>query len=151
VGLVSSECTRKSRKGRTVQVAHARRGTRRVVVCFALTLSPNQLKSLNRQELEYAITMLEESMASMKPNMKAIVEFRKKQKEYLQRVDLLEKSTRERDGIFSLLNELFSSQFSLFFYNFLIAARRVYENLRKKRLDEFMTGFSQITMKLKEM
>ena len=30
-------------------------------------------------------------------------------------------------------------------------ARREFEALRKKRLDEFMTGFSVITSKLKEM
>jgi len=29
--------------------------------------------------------------------------------------------------------------------------KKIYDDLRKKRLDEFMTGFSEITMKLKEM
>ena len=31
------------------------------------------------------------------------------------------------------------------------AARKEYEDLRKRRLDEFMAGFSVITSKLKEM
>jgi len=29
--------------------------------------------------------------------------------------------------------------------------KKIYDDLRKKRLDEFMSGFTEITMKLKEM
>ncbi len=81
-----------------------------------------------RDEVEYAITMLEASLQKMKPNMGAIEEYRKKEHEYLARVRELDDMTGQRD-----------------------AQRKQYEGLRKQRLDEFMAGFSTITLKLKEM
>jgi len=72
--------------------------------------------------------MIEEQLNQMKPNMRAIAEYYQKEKEYRSRVEQLEHTTSERDK-----------------------ARQSYESLRKKRLDEFMEGFSTITMKLKEM
>lgn len=72
--------------------------------------------------------MLETALSEMKPNMPAIAEYKAKLADYRKKVGALEESTQMRD-----------------------AARKVYESLRKKRLDEFMAGFSVITMKLKEM
>jgi len=54
--------------------------------------------------------------------------FRQKHKDYLARVSQLDTVTAERDQ-----------------------QRQEYDALRKQRLDMFMDGFSQITLKLKEM
>ncbi|XP_074498316.1 structural maintenance of chromosomes protein 4 isoform X1 [Sebastes fasciatus] len=70
---------------------------------------------------------LETKCAQMKPNLGAITEYKKKEELYLQRVAQLDEITTERD------------QF-----------KRGYEDLRKQRLNEFMTGFNMITNKLKE-
>ncbi|XP_028276137.1 structural maintenance of chromosomes protein 4 isoform X2 [Parambassis ranga] len=70
---------------------------------------------------------LETKCAQMKPNLGAIAEYKKKEELYLQRVAQLDEITTERD------------QF-----------KRGYEDLRKQRLNEFMTGFNMITNKLKE-
>jgi len=67
-------------------------------------------------------------LASMKPNMAAIVAFLKKEKEYNARVAVLDQVTLERD-----------------------AARKGLDEIRKRRLDEFMRGFSLISTRLKEM
>jgi structural maintenance of chromosome 4 len=91
-------------------------------------LTQEEVAALKKEDLQYQITMLEESLKLMKPNMKAIAEYRKKEQEYAQRVEQLDQTTQERD-----------------------AARKSYDALRKKRLDEFMEGFSTITLKLKEM
>eukprot|EP00455_Lapot_gusevi_P008717 TRINITY_DN13827_c0_g1_i1.p1 TRINITY_DN13827_c0_g1~~TRINITY_DN13827_c0_g1_i1.p1 ORF type:complete len:224 (-),score=76.35 TRINITY_DN13827_c0_g1_i1:51-722(-) len=83
---------------------------------------------MSREDVEYNITLLDEALHKMKPNMAAIEEYRRKDGEYGSRVQELDHITALRD-----------------------AARKQYETLRKKRLDEFMAGFSSITMKLKEM
>uniref|UniRef100_A0A3P8WMI5 Structural maintenance of chromosomes protein n=1 Tax=Cynoglossus semilaevis TaxID=244447 RepID=A0A3P8WMI5_CYNSE len=70
---------------------------------------------------------LEAQCAQMKPNLGAIAEYKKKEELYLQRVAQLDEITSERD-------------------KFKLAS----ENLRKQRLNEFMTGFNMITNKLKE-
>ncbi|XP_061734094.1 LOW QUALITY PROTEIN: structural maintenance of chromosomes protein 4 [Nerophis ophidion] len=70
---------------------------------------------------------LETQCANMKPNLGAIAEYKKKEEQYLERVGQLSKITTERD------------QF-----------KQGYEDLRKQRLNEFMTGFNMITNKLKE-
>lgn len=70
---------------------------------------------------------LETKSAQMKPNLGAITEYKKKEELYLQRVAQLDDITTQRD------------QF-----------KRGYEDLRKQRLNEFMTGFNMITNKLKE-
>ncbi|XP_076002157.1 structural maintenance of chromosomes protein 4 isoform X1 [Genypterus blacodes] len=70
---------------------------------------------------------LETQSAQMKPNLGAIAEYKKKEELYLQRVAQLDEITTERD------------QF-----------KRGFEDLRKQRLNEFMTGFNMITNKLKE-
>jgi len=61
-------------------------------------------------------------------NLSSIAEFRAKDREYLKRVAELEGVSAARD-----------------------AARRSWDALRKARLDEFMAGFSVITLRLKEM
>lgn len=63
-----------------------------------------------------------------KPNLAVLGEYRKREKEFLHRAKDLEKMTERRD-----------------------AAKKVYDDLRKRRLEEFMEGFQIISMKLKEM
>jgi len=60
--------------------------------------------------------------------MSAIAEYKQKEEQYLQRVGELDAITTSRD-----------------------ATRKNYDDLRKQRLDCFMTGFTVITTKLKEM
>lgn len=70
---------------------------------------------------------LEIQCGQMKPNLGAIAEYKKKEELYLQRVAQLDEITAERDKF-----------------------KHAYEDLRKQRLNEFMTGFNMITNKLKE-
>ena len=81
-----------------------------------------------RADIELAIVQLEKHLSNMKPNMGAIAAYRQKEVEYLGRVRELDEMTAQRDG-----------------------QRKTYDSLRKQRLEEFMTGFSIITLKLKEM
>ena len=80
------------------------------------------------QELQYRITLLEDEMSRMNINLEAIEAWRKADTEYAQRVADLEAATSERDAV-----------------------RTQHEELRKRRLDEFMSGFNAISLKLKEM
>ncbi|KAM4565851.1 structural maintenance of chromosomes protein 4 isoform 1-T2 [Odontesthes bonariensis] len=73
------------------------------------------------------MSTLEIQCGQMKPNLGAIAEYKKKEELYLQRVAQLDEITTERDRF-----------------------KRGYEDLRKQRLNEFMTGFNMITNKLKE-
>lgn len=89
-----------------------------------------QLAQYDKEDLKYEIALLEEARDQLvsSVNMTAIAEYQTKQKEYLERFGELESSTEARD-----------------------VARATYEDLRRQRLDEFMAGFAQITLKLKEM
>ena len=91
-------------------------------------LSADELSNLSAAQLERDVELLDEDLKEMCPNMKAIAEYRRKEEEYLERVAVLDTVTQARD-----------------------AERTQYDALRKRRLDEFMAGFSVITMKLKEM
>jgi structural maintenance of chromosome 4 len=91
-------------------------------------LTEEEVSKIKKDKLQYEITMLEESLKLMKPNMQAIAEYRKKAAEYASRVEQMDATTEQRDAV-----------------------RKDYDALRKKRLDEFMAGFTTITMKLKEM
>uniref|UniRef100_A0A3Q3BNK9 Structural maintenance of chromosomes protein n=1 Tax=Kryptolebias marmoratus TaxID=37003 RepID=A0A3Q3BNK9_KRYMA len=73
------------------------------------------------------MSTLEVQCGQIKPNLGAIAEYKKKEELYLQRVAQLDEITTERDRF-----------------------KRAYEDLRKQRLNEFMTGFNIITNKLKE-
>ncbi|KAM4627800.1 structural maintenance of chromosomes protein 4 isoform 3-T3 [Polymixia lowei] len=91
-------------------------------------LSPADLAAItNPDSITKQISLLEARCAQMKPNLGAIAEYKKKEELYLQRVAQLDEITAERDGF-----------------------KCSYEDLRKQRLNEFMTGFNIITNKLKE-
>ena len=91
-------------------------------------LTEETLATASAQELQYRVTVLEEEMARMNINLEAIDAWRAADTEYATRVGELEAATAERDGV-----------------------RREHEELRKRRLDEFMAGFNTISLKLKEM
>ncbi|OQS04276.1 structural maintenance of chromosomes protein 4 [Thraustotheca clavata] len=88
------------------------------------------LAKFSKEEMKYEISVLEQQRDELKANvnMGAIAEYKKKEKEFTNRVSELEAATNERD-----------------------AKRKEYEELRRKRLEEFMEGFQAITLKLKEM
>lgn len=90
--------------------------------------SDEELAELDRRALERKQSSLEHELASLKPNPHAILSWKRKDLEYNARVAQLDTITLERD-----------------------IARKALEDLRKRRLSEFMSGFSLISMRLKEM
>ncbi|XP_041849749.1 structural maintenance of chromosomes protein 4 [Melanotaenia boesemani] len=91
-------------------------------------LTPAELEAIpDPNRIINKLSTLEIHCGQMKPNLGAIAEYKKKEELYLQRVAQLDEITTERDKF-----------------------KRGYEDLRKQRLNEFMTGFNMITNKLKE-
>lgn len=90
--------------------------------------SAEELEELNEKDLTLEKSTLKGKKDALKPNMGAISEFRRKEATYKERVGELEAVTQKRDE-----------------------QRKHHDNLRKERLNEFMTGFGIITTKLKEM
>ncbi|POM73526.1 Structural maintenance of chromosomes protein 4 [Phytophthora palmivora] len=88
------------------------------------------LSRYSKEEMKYEISVLEQQRDELKANvnMGALTEYKQKEEEYKARVVELEEATKLRD-----------------------AKRHEYDELRRKRLEEFMTGFRIITLKLKEM
>ena len=82
------------------------------------------------EELKRDINLLESDRDRLKEsvNLNALVDYKKKDEEFRSRLAEVEEITEERN-----------------------AARKEYEDLRRKRLEEFMSGFGIITLKLKEM
>ncbi|XP_067127627.1 structural maintenance of chromosomes protein 4 [Centruroides vittatus] len=91
-------------------------------------LDSEELVNVDSESLKYELLIMEESLQKMTPNMAAIAEYKKKESIYVQRVSELDSITQQRD-----------------------TQRGYHDDLRKQRLNEFMTGFSIITTKLKEM
>ncbi|KAG8744660.1 hypothetical protein FRC10_009693 [Ceratobasidium sp. 414] len=90
--------------------------------------SDEELDEMNRERLVHNVTILEDKVGNARPNLNVLVEYRRREKEYLQRAKEFEQVTKQRDE-----------------------QKAKYEELRKRRLDEFMTGFNTISLKLKEM
>ncbi|MEQ2233925.1 Structural maintenance of chromosomes protein 4 [Ilyodon furcidens] len=89
---------------------------------------PAELEAIsNPNILVNKMSTLEIQCGQMKPNLGAIAEYKKKEELYLQRVAQLDEITAERDKF-----------------------KHAFEDLRKQRLTEFMSGFNMITNKLKE-
>jgi structural maintenance of chromosome 4 len=77
------------------------------------------------QRLTFALS---EQLKRSRPNMAVLKEYQRREEEFLRRVKDLDETTALRD-----------------------AEKQKYDSLRKQRLDEFMAGFSTISLKLKEM
>ena len=76
----------------------------------SLDIVVEELGTYDRGDIGHDITRLEEAISTLKPNMGAIAEYRRREKEYMERVAELDAITETRD-----------------------AARREYEDLRKQR------------------
>lgn len=77
---------------------------------FSFDILSEELCAYDRENVKQEVGRLEEVAATLAPNMGAIVEYRKREREYMERVAELDLLTSERDG-----------------------ARKEYEDLRKKR------------------
>ena len=69
-----------------------------------------------------------EKLKNTRPDLTVLKDYKKREEEFLRRARDLDQITEARD-----------------------AEKQKYDNLRKQRLDEFMAGFSLISLKLKEM
>lgn len=87
-----------------------------------------ELDGVSKDELTADVQQLEEELSKGSLNTAIIAEYRKRETEYLARGKDVETVTELRDD-----------------------AKKRYDDLRKQRLDEFMAGFSAISLKLKEM
>lgn len=87
-----------------------------------------ELNAHTTADIQYQYTSQEEQLSKDKPNLSVIDEFSRKRNVYLERVRDLEDVTAKR-------NEM----------------RQTYDDVRKLRFTEFMSGFTIITKKLKEM
>jgi structural maintenance of chromosome 4 len=92
------------------------------------TPTEEELNEMDLDEIQNQAVALEQAMADMKVDLNAVAEYKTKEEDYNNRVAELDASTATRDGV-----------------------RNRYDDLRKKRLDEFMAGFNTIALKLKEM
>lgn len=90
--------------------------------------SPDELASFNKDELKREIAALEETNQNAKIDMQVLRDYRRRLEEYQRRKDDLNESVAKRDSI-----------------------KKQCDDLKQKRLDEFMTGFNTISMKLKDM
>lgn len=91
------------------------------------TYTEEELATHTLQDIQYKESVQEE-LLKKKPNLSCIAEYIEKRDVYLERVKVLEDITCKR-------NEM----------------RQLYDDVRKKRYNEFMQGFHIITRKLKEM
>ncbi|ORZ17904.1 RecF/RecN/SMC [Absidia repens] len=82
----------------------------------------------DKQVIKGEIAEIEAFVQSAKPNLSVLEEYRRREEEYKDRATDLESITKKRDQV-----------------------KYEADDLRKKRLDEFMQGFNIISQKLKEM
>ncbi|KAF9225187.1 RecF/RecN/SMC protein [Gyrodon lividus] len=90
--------------------------------------SVEELAQLKKRNLVADSEYLDEKLKSAKPNLAVLKDYKKREEEFLRRAKDLDQITDARD-----------------------AQKQKYDGLRKQRLDEFMAGFSLISLKLKEM
>ncbi|KAG6860855.1 hypothetical protein C0995_006719 [Termitomyces sp. Mi166 len=89
---------------------------------------PEELARFKKRDLVVEEQLLDEKVKNAKPDLSVLKEYRKREEEFLNRAKDLDNVTAERD-----------------------AQKQKYDGLRKQRLDEFMSGFNLISLKLKEM
>ncbi|KAJ3853636.1 RecF/RecN/SMC [Lentinula lateritia] len=87
-----------------------------------------ELQKFKERDMKIDVQALEDQIKRAKPNLNVLKEYKLREAEFLSRHDDLEKVVALRD-----------------------AQKKKYEDLRKQRLEEFMAGFSTISLKLKEM
>ncbi|KAK7470998.1 Structural maintenance of chromosomes protein 4 [Stygiomarasmius scandens] len=92
------------------------------------TYTEAQLSKFKQRDMQIDAQTLEEQVKLAKPNLGVLEEYKKREEEYFNRLNDVERVTQQRDDM-----------------------KKSYDDLRKQRLDEFMVGFNQISLKLKEM
>ncbi|KAI3612793.1 nuclear condensin complex subunit smc4 [Moniliophthora roreri] len=90
--------------------------------------SEDELRRHKQRDLVADVENLDDRLKRAKPNLNVLEEYKRREEEVFNRHHELEKVTEQRD-----------------------AQKKKHDDLRKRRLDEFMTGFSAISLKLKEM
>ncbi|KAI9090525.1 RecF/RecN/SMC [Phlyctochytrium arcticum] len=88
----------------------------------------SDIAAFSRQSIERDIEKLQDKINEGTPNLEVLQEYKEKHEAYLARAADLAHVTQQRDQ-----------------------AKTNYEDLRNRRLTEFMTGFTNISVKLKEM
>jgi structural maintenance of chromosome 4 len=88
----------------------------------------DDMTGVNLESVKKDIHKLEEKLKAQTPNLTAIQNYRELQVKFMERVNELEQITSQRDELCTK-----------------------FEDVRKKRLDEFMGGFTSIRLKLKEI
>ncbi|KAJ3746755.1 RecF/RecN/SMC N terminal domain-containing protein [Lentinula detonsa] len=88
----------------------------------------SELQKFKERDMKVDVQALEDQIKRAKPNLNVLEEYKRREAEFLSRHDDLEKVVALRD-----------------------TQKKKYEDLRKQRLEEFMAGFSIISLKLKEM
>jgi len=86
------------------------------------------LRSVDYNRYKREIDELERELKQLKPNVGVIAEYKAKDAQYTAQMSDLDKVTQQRDS-----------------------ARKVHDDLKQKRHEEFMSGFRTIARKLKEM
>ncbi|CAH2058218.1 unnamed protein product, partial [Iphiclides podalirius] len=90
--------------------------------------SPEELEACAVEELRGRLAAQRARLGDAKPNLQAIQDYRTKEELYLKRAAELDEITTRRNEI-----------------------RQLYDQLKKKRTADFLSGFNTITAKLKEM
>ncbi|KAJ3416526.1 hypothetical protein HDV05_001263 [Chytridiales sp. JEL 0842] len=90
--------------------------------------SEEALDNMEPAILERDIKAIQDKLSKMTPNLNVLIEYRQKMEVFMQRAKEVDNVTQKRDAL-----------------------KNTYEDLRKRRLNEFMTGFTTISQKLKEM
>ncbi|KAG1859796.1 RecF/RecN/SMC [Suillus subluteus] len=90
--------------------------------------SADELARFKKRDMLADSEYLDEKLKNTNPNLNVLKEYKKREEEFMNRAKDLEETTAARD-----------------------AQKQLYDGLRKQRLDEFMAGFSSISLKLKEM
>ncbi|KAG2337616.1 hypothetical protein BDR05DRAFT_970038 [Suillus weaverae] len=90
--------------------------------------SADELARFKKRDMLADSEYLDEKLKNTNPNLNVLKEYKKREEEFMKRAKDLEETTTARD-----------------------AQKQLYDGLRKQRLDEFMAGFSSISLKLKEM
>ncbi|KAK9449677.1 RecF/RecN/SMC [Limtongia smithiae] len=93
-----------------------------------VVLSEDELDAMDQDELKAEIVELEENTGKAHVDLTVLEEYSRREKEFATRDADLKSVIERRDSV-----------------------KARYEDLRRRRLDEFMAGFSQISLKLKEM
>ncbi|XP_067015599.2 structural maintenance of chromosomes protein 4 [Anabrus simplex] len=93
-----------------------------------VTLTEEELLKVDESALSYEVSVKENELSNRRPNMAVLEEYKEKEAQYINRVAELEEVTNRRNK-----------------------ARSILEDVRKRRLTDFMDGYTIITTKLREM